>query len=412
MDNDSASKNPEPSSRQGRVWLQSTGRATVKKADSIHVISIAIPDANTATQEPPTPIVQTTSHPSMTTGDPGPSADDHHRQKVVHERVDRDERASRSAAATGDDRSAAQRIHRARSTSFHRIQSLQSVDVDSLDELLGQKLQGESIEGIPDAHSEDLADGSAKNVGRVAVPQSVDQPQSDLDEETDDWLPKKDQDANRRTTNPDHILNQLRPSDALDGLVGRLGNLAEKRPGCIVLLCGCHEGDRSADTAALTAITAADRLKKSICLIDGDLNNRSLSRAGGDDQELGVANAMATQSKFDDIVWGTSRERLDWIPAGNVRRSGWHRFDENLNQLIAECQERYDLICVYLPTGIDELAKLWAGQADSSYLVVSMQHTSQVVAEAAVENLRRQGARLAGCIVTDAPVDLVPASAN
>ncbi len=412
MDSESSSKSPEqPSSRQGRAWLQSTGRATVKKSDSIHVVSVAIPDANAAPGTAPTPVVET-----IATG--GASSVDRPGESVVYHRADSDPSASQPGSSQlGAERPTAQRLQRARSASYRRGQATQSIDVDSLDDLLSRRLQGESIGGIPDAAEGEQPDmepiaGEPVHSEHEAAVKSIDEPQSDLDEETDDWLPRKEQEPRRRSTDSDHLFNRLQPSAALEGLARRLDELAKKRPGCIVLLCGCHDGDRSADAAALTAITTAHCSTKSLCLIDGDLNTRSLSRIGGDDQELGVANVMATQTRFDDVVWATSRDRLDWIPAGNVRRSGWYRFDENLNQLLTDCQERYDLICVYLPTGVDELAKLWAGHVDASYLIVSMQRTSQVVAEAAVENLRRQGARLAGCIVTDAPVDLVPASAN
>ena len=62
----------------------------------------------------------------------------------------------------------------------------------------------------------------------------------------------------------------------------------------------------------------------------------------------------------------------------------------------------YQYVCVAVGDAHSKAAKLWSDVCDGSYLLVSIKNSNGTIAKSAVTELKTNGARLLGCIATDA----------
>ena len=231
-----------------------------------------------------------------------------------------------------------------------------------------------------------------------------DEPSADLGEKPDDWLPPKESRESRRDSekNQGTYLNRFEPAAEFDAMFQQLSERIAGTGTCIILFADATNAARAADVTAMAAVTLAKRQDQPVLLIDCDLEFRRLSEHMDMESRPGIANGLATQTSPDDIINETAQPAIDFVPAGQIKRKNWMRFEAKLTNILNHVRQSYGFVCVHLGDALGPAAELWAPHCEATYLVVSVRDSSRNVSMASVDHLRRLGARLLGCIATDA----------
>lgn len=115
---------------------------------------------------------------------------------------------------------------------------------------------------------------------------------------------------------------------------------------------------------------------------------------------MGVGNVLSEEYLLEDVVIPTSVENLDYLAysesslSRNTFRNRFHLIHEDL-------KKHYDLVLVNCGWSGSTYGGVASELADSVYLLVSLQVCETESMEIAANDLRKSGARLAGCIVTE-----------
>lgn len=148
------------------------------------------------------------------------------------------------------------------------------------------------------------------------------------------------------------------------------------------------------------AIELARRNVGDILLIDGN-SNGNLTREEGQFGFPGVTDLANEELNWKRLVSPHPEPGLDFLPLGGGKWSQWGGLDR-LRQCVAELKNRYQFVCLSSGQVQDTSSRCWSGISDGSFLVVSQTHSNSSIARSAVNELQTRGARLLGCIVTDA----------
>ncbi|MFK7767171.1 MAG: hypothetical protein AB8B55_08110 [Mariniblastus sp.] len=169
----------------------------------------------------------------------------------------------------------------------------------------------------------------------------------------------------------------------------------------VIVFVGCEENTHTDETCARVASALADRNIGRIMLIDSDVKGRALSSASGLQGQPGLAEIVNTERSWVDLVYGRSSSGLDFVAAGSGKLYHPERQDR-LRTAINGMKKEYQFICVSAGDAHGKSAKIWNDICDGTYLLVSMKNSNETIAKSAVAELQANGARLLGCVVTDA----------
>ena len=190
------------------------------------------------------------------------------------------------------------------------------------------------------------------------------------------------------------------PSDQIDQLVT---SILERFPlaSPAVLLFVSSEGNPHVDeTAARVAAALSSRHIGKILLVDGDVDNRRLTSAGGMIESNGLAECIKRGQRWEEKIIAHNHSSFGFMPAGKCDIAG-RNIKQQLIKSVAEMKRDFQFVCVSAGSAHSAHAKLWYDCCDGSYLVVSLKSTNKTVAQSSVNELRAGGARLLGCVVTD-----------
>lgn len=170
-----------------------------------------------------------------------------------------------------------------------------------------------------------------------------------------------------------------------------------------ILFVGTEASVHSDETCARVAAELASRSVGKILLVDSDFESRRLTSASGMRSHGGLSEIMNIALPWTKAVLSSGSSKLDFMPAGNCPHDRWNP-KEQLRNAISEIKHAYQYLCVSAGDAHGHAASTWADLADGALLVVSLQSSNEDVAESAVSQLKRDGARLIGCIVADVDV--------
>ncbi len=117
-----------------------------------------------------------------------------------------------------------------------------------------------------------------------------------------------------------------------------------------------------------------------------------------------MAEIFNRKLDLDGCIADHDEANMDFLPAGTEPVWHWRIAGEKIRSIVKAFKSRYQFACVSVGDAHSEAAKIWAAEAEGTYLIVSMSNSSQTVAKSAVDQLHAHGARLLGCIVSDAIV--------
>jgi hypothetical protein len=132
----------------------------------------------------------------------------------------------------------------------------------------------------------------------------------------------------------------------------------------------------------------------------------SVQAIGLDDSKgqcsLGLGHVLSEENQLADVVIPTTIANLDYLGYSNCSSILATNFKNRFEKVLAELKQHYDLIVVNSKHSSSFETKAVAESADATYLLLSLQDVEQESAIEAAQELRECGAKLVGCILTDA----------
>lgn len=201
---------------------------------------------------------------------------------------------------------------------------------------------------------------------------------------------------------------ELRNADLKPKFVGgEVGILIEKiidrfplASPTVLLFVGGEPNPNVDETCAQVASALAKCRVGNVLLIDGDVDRRQLTIAGGMANKPGLSEAINRSADWRPLVVSAESDSFSFMPAGSCPSDRWNS-DELLRKMTAEMKQSYQFICVSAGDAHSKHAQLWCDVCDGSYLVVSLKNSNETLAKSAAEELMRNGARVLGCVVLD-----------
>ena len=170
----------------------------------------------------------------------------------------------------------------------------------------------------------------------------------------------------------------------------------------LIMFAGSQASLHADETCARVAAELAGRQLGRVLLIDSDFIDRRLTKASGMASQGGLSEIMNLAFPWEKTILKSGSSKLDFMAAGSCPHKRWTP-KETLREAVAEMRGQYQFICVSVGDAHSSAGALWSEIADGSFLVVSAAYSSDDIAASAVDRLRENGARMAGCIVADVP---------
>jgi Mrp family chromosome partitioning ATPase len=168
----------------------------------------------------------------------------------------------------------------------------------------------------------------------------------------------------------------------------------------VVLFVGAQGNSLTASTCASVAKKLAELRIGEILLVDSSAG-RELSRTYQESDSIGLNNLLKHDLDWKSLIRNLPTSGLDFLPAGTTHWEHWGA-EQKLRTIAAEMKRHYQFICVSADDANVANSKIWTGICDGSFLLVSLKNANHAIAESAVVELQTSGARLLGCIVTEA----------
>ncbi len=169
----------------------------------------------------------------------------------------------------------------------------------------------------------------------------------------------------------------------------------------VLLFVGGEPNPNVDETCAQVASALAKCHVGKVLLIDGDVDGRQLTIAGGMVHQSGLNEVINRSADWRPMVVSEGSASFSFMPVGSCPSDRWNS-DELLRKMTAQMKRDYQFICVSAGDAHSKHAKLWCDVCDGSYLVVSLKNSNETLAKSAAEELMLNGARVLGCVVADA----------
>ncbi len=176
--------------------------------------------------------------------------------------------------------------------------------------------------------------------------------------------------------------------------------------GSAIVLFAATENNRHLDAViAATAVAAQVRTGKKVLLIDSDFDQGGLTYAMECVGQPGLADLMDDPADSQRcLADSVDKAAFDFLPLGRVMLDTSNRMQNMLGPALAQLGQRFGHIFVNVGDAHGPAASTWSRYANGSYLLVSVKNSNQAIAKSAVTHLNSCGARLLGCIASDAEI--------
>lgn len=227
---------------------------------------------------------------------------------------------------------------------------------------------------------------------------------NDLSEKAADWTGTDQNQATPRTSAPPEPKPEnTDPKDsAVDVLCDAILERFPVGESAVILFAGSEPNIHVDETTARVASRLAGRDLGKVLLVDSDLKTRALSLASGLAKEQGILDVKERNKDWKPLVYNGASSRLDFMPAGIGFKYCDPKKKADLIKAVAEMKLEYQFVLVSVGDAHSVPAHVWSDICDGSYLLVSMKKSNQTIAQSAVAEMKTCGARLLGCVVTDA----------
>lgn len=204
----------------------------------------------------------------------------------------------------------------------------------------------------------------------------------------DQWLDKRLEDSAMR--------------NALSEAADKVRELYTYAPNSSLLLASGTNSKQVYQPAAMTAIQLAEQTDSDVLLIDASLETRALSEKLAQKGAPGLTEALQAPKKWAASCHCWRRENLFFMPAGSAPVTSFSASGRAFVRLLDFLQPRYEFIVIdggeikdpFLP----HIAKVCYG----AMLVIRLAGTQMKEATASMQAFRSLGARVVGCLATNA----------
>jgi Mrp family chromosome partitioning ATPase len=229
-------------------------------------------------------------------------------------------------------------------------------------------------------------------------------PTADLAEKPESWLPQESTRGREKeeATTPKQLLKSFNSTNSrLDLLVKGIQQRFNNNQSCILLFAGSEDNPNCDFAAAQVAWCLSNKGDARVLLIDSNLPEPMLTKSEDLRNRSGLCDHLLRGAKLDKTIRSTCHSGLDFLPLGPEKIFDPVKAGLAMPKMVDLLRTQYKYICVSLGDAHQQSTPLWSAFADGAYLVVSMLHSSQIVAKSAVVRLRSCGARLSGCVLSD-----------
>jgi len=225
---------------------------------------------------------------------------------------------------------------------------------------------------------------------------------NDISEKPSDWADPGATDNPRKTPADQQPTKKGNSNASVDKLCSAILQRFPLGDPSVIVFVGSEPNQHVDETCARVGSQLVDRKIGSVMLIDSDLKTKSMTRASGLENEEGICDVTNRDFDWKTLVYEGSTKNLDFIPAGTQSNFRHPEEKKRLRNAIAEMKQKYQFVIVSAGDAHDTSLPIWNDICDGSYLLVSMKNSNEIYAKSAVAELKARGARLLGCVVTDA----------
>ena len=168
-------------------------------------------------------------------------------------------------------------------------------------------------------------------------------------------------------------------------------------PSTIMLVSANREVDVDG-AASKIATCLATREHGEILLVDGNLESRQLTTVLGMVSESGIADSCVKNEDASQHISPTDNQRLSVLCAGTTEAASAAGQGPAPTTTHSSLRERFNYSIISGGIPGDPLTDSWVQLVDGVYLLVDMDQSDRHDSVAAVDYLRKLGARLVGCI--------------
>lgn len=267
---------------------------------------------------------------------------------------------------------------------------------------------GETFPGS-EAVARHISRGVANQVTGVPMTLPI---SSDLIEKPEDWIggaKENEKEERHKTENsssdPERVISVATnniDSNTIAELADQILNRFPLAFPTVLLFAGSEWNPHVDETCAQVAYQLASRNVGKVLLADSEFEKSELTNATGTEFQPGMAEIFNKRMDIDGCIADHDEANMDFLPVGNEPVWHWRIAGENIRSMVKDFKSRYQFVCVSVGDARSDAAKIWAAEAEGAFLVVSLANSSRTVAKSAVDQMHANGARLLGCIVSDA----------
>jgi Mrp family chromosome partitioning ATPase len=153
------------------------------------------------------------------------------------------------------------------------------------------------------------------------------------------------------------------------------------------------------------ASALAETCDGEILLVDANFQSSALTKRFNLNEKHGLADLLTKKLAAQAAGHETAVARVRVLPKGGdgTSRASRRASEEEWKSLLAGLKERYRYVLIEAP-GVEEPHCIPLSKAaDATFIAVALDHTPRETVQEALEHLHLHRARVAGCVVTEAP---------
>lgn len=159
---------------------------------------------------------------------------------------------------------------------------------------------------------------------------------------------------------------------------------------------------RNLETLARTATVLCDETADEVLVVDADSSKNSLTAQLEMQGEQGLSEVLQGDTPWRDAIRPTTIDRLRVLPIGRSEYSENNAGNLSLVELLDDLKRQFPIVLVASDSEGPLSIALGRG-CEATYLLVHLGRTRSQCASEALERLQISGARVLGCVVTNAP---------
>ena len=170
----------------------------------------------------------------------------------------------------------------------------------------------------------------------------------------------------------------------------------------IIAFAGTERNEQLEMVVAGTALTLNHLKQCKVLIIDSEIGEGFLTGLMNCESKTGLTDLAKGGCTWQGSIESTCRPDIHFLPVGNNEAIYPETMISILKKTIPNVIGKYDYVIVNVGDAHDTIAEMWSNYTNGTFLVVSMLETNQNIAKSAVAQLNSFGARLVGCVVSDA----------